>query len=86
MFSNMPENVQSAMFEILKRIQSDVADVKTRMGSVETRLDSVEREVKAVRRELAGTLVLMRGTVADFDGRMNAAEADIRLVTEHLGL
>lgn len=54
----MSDNVQSAMLDILKRIQSDVAEMRKR-------IDSVEYEVKAHRRETRGTLVIMSSVVAN---------------------
>lgn len=89
----MVENVQSAMFEILKRIQSDVSDVKTRLESVETRLGLVEtkletvaRDVKKTRLESAGMMVLMRSAAGTFDKRLTDIEDDVKFVKEHLGL
>jgi hypothetical protein len=85
----MPDNIQSAMLEILKRIQSDVSEIKTRMGSVEGRvgglegrMDSLETIAKKQRRDSAAMLVMMRGTVGVFDQRLLDVEEDIRLIQE----
>lgn len=48
----MSDNVQSAMYEILKRIQTDMSDVKTRLGGVETRLGGVEARLGGVETRL----------------------------------
>lgn len=89
----MAENVQSAMFEILKRIQSDVSEVKQRLesvegrlGGVEGRLERVESSVEKQRRDSAAMLVMMRGTVGVFDQRLLNVEEDIRLVKERMGI
>jgi hypothetical protein len=96
----MSENAQSAMLEILKRIQSDVADVKNRLGGVESRLGGVEGRLGKVegrlervedsvakqRRDSAAMLVMMRGTVGVFDQRLLGVEEDIRLVKERMGI
>jgi hypothetical protein len=78
----MSENVQSAMLEILKRIQSDVSDVKVRLEKVETRLEKVEDLAKRQRRDSAAMLVMMRGTVGVFSERMDAIEIDIVAMKE----
>jgi predicted nuclease with TOPRIM domain len=82
-------NIQSAMLEILKRIQADVSDVKTRLGQVESRLGQVESRqermedmIKKHRRDSAAMLVMMRGTVGVFDERMSDLEEDVRLIKE----
>ena len=65
----MADNVQSAMFEILKSIQLDMTDVKTRLGRVEGRLESVEGRLEKIdsqlqraRRDGAAMLIIMRAT------------------------
>lgn len=94
----MTENVESAMFEILKRIQVDVGDVKgrlerveTRLGHVETRLERVETRLermevaaKRQRREGAAMLVMMRGAAGIFDERLEAIEDDVRALKERV--
>lgn len=69
------ENVQSAMLEILKRIQTDVADVKGR-------LDRLEALVRKQGRDSAAMLVMMRGTVGIYDERLKVIEEDVRLMME----
>ena len=85
----MPNNVESAMLEILKRIQTDVAgvrvdisDVKSRLQAVEGRLDKVETLVRKQGRDSAAMLVMMRGTVGIYDERMKTIEEDVRLLME----
>jgi hypothetical protein len=50
----MGENVQSSLFEILKRVQTDVADVKERQGRM-------EQILLKHRRVSAALLVMFRG-------------------------
>jgi glycine cleavage system pyridoxal-binding protein P len=92
----MADNVQSAMLEILKRIQSDVSGLrsdvsvlktdvsglKIDVADVKTRLERVEDLVRKQRRDSAAILVMMRGTVGVFDERMNALEIDIVALKE----
>ena len=73
----MANNVQSAMLEILKRIQSDVSETKRDMSDVKQRLERVEGIVLTQRRDTAAMLVMMRGTVGVFDERMTKVEEDI---------
>jgi septal ring factor EnvC (AmiA/AmiB activator) len=93
----MPDNVQSAMLEILKRIQSDVSDIKVRLEKVEGRLEKVEGRLEKVegrlekvedlakqqRRDSAAMLVMMRGTVGVFNERMDALEIDMVALKEN---
>jgi hypothetical protein len=95
----MPENVQSAMLEILKRIQSDMADVKNRLAGVEGRLGGVEGRLGGLegrmeriedivgkqRRDSAAMLVMMRATVGAFDERLLRVEGDIGLIKDAMG-
>ena len=92
----MSDNVQSAMLEILKRIQSDVsglrsdvsvlkADVsvlKSDVWDVKARLEKVEDLAKRQRRDSAALLVMMRGTVGVFNERMDALEIDMVALKE----
>ena len=85
----MPENVQSAMLEILKRIQADVAEVKGRMEALEARMekfevrmDKLETLAKRQGRDSAAMLVMFRGTVGIYDERMKVIEEDVRLLME----
>jgi uncharacterized membrane-anchored protein YhcB (DUF1043 family) len=70
MFQCMANETDSAVLEILTKIQVDMSDMKQR-------LDSVERIVKAHRRDSAGMMVLMRAAAGDFEERMTHVEAEI---------
>jgi hypothetical protein len=84
-----PDNVQSAMLEILKRIQADVASVKADVSDVKAdgiglkgRMDKLEALVRKQGRDSAAMLVMMRGTVGIYDERMKVIEEDVRLLME----
>jgi hypothetical protein len=84
-----PDNVQSAMLEILKRIQADVSDVKAGVSDVKAdgiglkgRMDKLEALVRKQGRDSAAMLVMMRGTVGIYDERMKVIEEDVRLLME----
>jgi hypothetical protein len=84
-----PDNVQSAMLEILKRIQADVSAVKADVSDVKAdgiglkvRMDKLEALVRKQGRDSAAMLVMMRGTVGIYDERMKVIEEDVRLLME----
>ena len=85
----MPDNVQSAMLEILKRIQADVSEVKADVSSLKSdvadlkvRMERVERLVKKQIRDNAGMLVMFRATVGEFNERVTDLEEDERRLKE----
>lgn len=85
----MTDNVQSAMLEILMRIQTDVSGLKTdvssvkgRMDGFEGRMDKLEALVRKQGRDSAAMLVMMRCTVGIYDERMKVIEEDVRLIME----
>jgi predicted nucleic acid-binding Zn-ribbon protein len=92
----MSENAQSAMLEILKRIQSDVSGLrsdvsglrsdvsvlKSDIPKVTSRLERVEDLVKRQRRDSAALLVMMRGTVGVFNERMDTLEVEMAALKE----
>ena len=92
----MPDNIQSAMFEILKRVQTDLASVKTdvseikssvarldgRVERLEGRVERLEDIAKKQRRDSAAMLVMMRGTVGMFNERLNELDVNMVLLKE----
>ena len=83
----MADNVQSAMLEILKRLQADSASVVQRLDNMDSRLDSMdgrlgklETQVKKINADSAAMLVIMRATVRDFNERVTEIEDDIRFI------
>jgi hypothetical protein len=74
--------VQSAMLEILKRIQADVSGLKSEVSDLRASHARMEDMIKKHRRDSAAMLVMMRGTVGVFDERMSDLEEDVRLINE----
>ena len=74
----MSENVQTAMFEILKTIQADLAafrsETEQRFQRVDDRFQRIEDGQRKQRRDLAAMLVMARGVVGDFDERVTKVE------------
>jgi hypothetical protein len=64
----MSENIQTAMLEIMKKIQAQLADH-------DRRFDRIEEIMRKLRRDSAGMLVMMRATAGDFDQRVGEIEA-----------
>ncbi len=74
----MSENVQSAMFEILKKIQADLAsfraEVNTRFEHMEQRFDAMGDLVRKQRRDTAGLLVMAKSVTGNFAEELAAIE------------
>lgn len=74
----MSENVQTAMFEILKKIQADIAsfrtDVNERFTRVEVRFEGLDELVRKQRRDTAGLLVMTKAVTGDFAEQVAAIE------------
>jgi hypothetical protein len=64
----MTDKVQTAMLEILKKIQD-------KLSEHDKRFDRLEEIVRKQRRDSAGMLVMMRATAGDFDQRVGEIEA-----------
>ncbi|WP_371424315.1 hypothetical protein [Tardiphaga sp.] len=80
----MSEDVPTAMFEILKKIQGDIAAVRADVGDFK-RENRVEHErmetlIRKQRRDGAAVLVLMRSAAGDFEERLAAVEQQIALL------
>jgi hypothetical protein len=67
----VPDNVESATFEILKSIQASIADLAEQTAR---RFDQLEANMRKDRRNVAGMLVMMRATAGDFDQRVSEIE------------
>ncbi len=67
----MPDNVESATFEILKSIQASIADLAEQTAR---RFDQLETNMRKDRRNVAGMLVMMRATAGDFNQRVSEIE------------
>lgn len=80
----MSENVQSAMYEILKTIQTDIAsfrtDVNERFARVEARFESLDDLVRKQRRDTAGLLVMAKSITGNFAEELAAVEERVRVL------
>ncbi|CAN5348523.1 hypothetical protein BH11PSE4_BH11PSE4_38290 [soil metagenome] len=74
----MNENVQTAMFEILKKVQGDLAafraETEQRFQRVDDRFERIEDVLRKHRRDYAAMLVMAHGVVGDFDERVTKIE------------
>jgi DNA repair ATPase RecN len=74
----MSENVQTTMFEILKRIQADMssfrAETNERFEKIEQRFDELGMLFRKQRRDMAGLLVMAKGTSGQFAEDLAAVE------------
>ncbi|OYU91515.1 MAG: hypothetical protein CFE29_01075 [Bradyrhizobiaceae bacterium PARB1] len=77
----MSDNVDNAVFEILKKIQGDITLGRSEMRQfkqeTETRFERLETLVRKQRRDGAAMLVMMRAAAGDFEERVTAVEAQI---------
>ena len=67
----MSESVETAMFEILKKIQGDLAAFRT---EAEDRFQRIEDGLRKQRRDNAAMLIMVRAVVGDFDERVTKVE------------
>ena len=67
----MTENVETAIFEILKRIQKDIADQRAETAA---RLERLEETTRKQRRNIAGMLVVGKTMAGVFVERFEAVE------------
>jgi hypothetical protein len=74
----MTEHVETAMFEILKKIQGDLAafrkETELRFQRIDDRFQRLEDGQRKQRRDVAAMLVMARGVVGDFDERVTKVE------------
>jgi hypothetical protein len=77
----MSDNVENAVFEILKKIQSDItlgrSEMKQFKQDTETRFERLETLVRKQRRDGAAMLVMMRAAAGDFEERLAVVEQQI---------
>jgi hypothetical protein len=80
----MSENVQTAMFEILKKIQADIASFRSetsaRFEQFERRFDEVGDLVRKQRRDTAGLLVMAKSVTGNFAEELAAIEERVRVL------
>lgn len=73
----MSENVQSAMFEILKKLQADMASFRPETNE---RFERLEDLVRKQRRDTAGLLVMAKAVTGDFTEQVAAIEERVRVL------
>ena len=77
----MSDNVENAVLEILKKIQSDItlgrSEMKQFKQDTETRFERLETLVRKQRRDGAAMLVMMRAAAGDFEERLAVVEQQI---------
>ena len=77
----MGDNVENAVFEILKKIQSDItlgrSEMKQFKQDTETRFERLETLIRKQRRDGAAMLVMMRAAAGDFEERLAVVEQQI---------
>lgn len=80
----MSENVQTAMFDILKKIQANMslfrAETNARFELVEKRFDEIGDLVRKHRRDTAGLLVMAKATTGQFAEELAAIEERVRIL------
>lgn len=77
MFSCMSENVQTAMYEILKKLQGDMASFRSETND---RFERLEDLVRKQRRDTAGLLVMAKAVTGDFAEQVAAIEERVRVL------
>lgn len=84
MFFGMSENVQTAMFEILKKIQGDIsafrAETNARFEKAESRYIELEDLIRKQRRDTAGLLVMAKSVTGQFAEELAAVEERVRVL------
>lgn len=76
----MSENVQTAMFEILKSIQAKLVEHDQRFDAVERRFDEMGDLVRKHRRDTAGLMVMAKGAAGQFAEDLAAVEERVRVL------
>lgn len=77
----MADNVENAVFEILEKIQGDLAAFRThvekRFDAVDARFDNIEAISRGERRDNAGAFLLTRTMFGDLNARVTDLESRI---------
>ena len=84
----MSDNVQTAMFEILKSVQSSIGELRSEIADTRTgliaKIQALEAKVddasRRQRRDMAALLVMMKGTVGVFDERVSDVERRVTVL------
>ena len=73
----MTENVENAIFEILKKIQGDMASYQ---AGTNERLERLEDLIRKQRRDVAGILVIGKSTAGKFAEDLAALEKRVEAI------
>ena len=73
----MTENVENAIFEILKSIQAKLSEHDRRFDRIDERFERMEDLMRKQRRDMAGILVVGKSTAGTFAENLTAIEARI---------
>ena len=76
----MSENVQTAMFEVLKTIQAQLVEHDKRFDAVDTRFDELGDLVRKQRRGTAGLLVMAKSITGNFAEELAAIEERVKVL------
>ncbi len=76
----MSENVQTAMFEVLTKIQAQLAEHDKRFDAVDKRFDELGDLVRKQRRDTAGLLVMAKSITGNFAEELAAIEERVRVL------
>jgi uncharacterized protein YceH (UPF0502 family) len=76
------ENVQTAMFEILRSVQASVGDMRSQMAELRGEVAELKDLARKQRRDVAGILVMMKSVAGDFDERVSDLERKMAAVEQ----
>jgi cysteine synthase len=80
MFFVMSENMQTAMFEILKSIQAKLVEHDRRFDAFEDHFAALEDLIRKQRRDTAGLLVMAKSVTGQFAEELAAVEERVRVL------
>ena len=82
----MAENVQDATFEILKRIQDSIAELRTSVGELRSdvgrQFESFAAEARKDRRNINGLMALLQAASGDFDERLRDIDERVSILED----
>jgi DNA repair ATPase RecN len=82
----MTENVQTAMFEIMKKIQADMAafrvETNMRFDAIDRRFEEGREILNKHRRDIAGLLVMTKSTSGQLADELAAIDDRVRVLEE----
>ena len=76
----MSDNVQSAMFEILKSVQASIGELRSDVGVLQQGQAELKEIARKQRRDMAGILGLRKGAAGEIDERVDALERRVAVL------